>query len=100
MKTRRQYDEEFKKMAVDLSLAKGSLKITANELGVSPQILTRWRRERLGSIAHSNGRTEVSKEQQEILRLRKELKQAELERDILKKAVSIFSRGGGKDFSS
>jgi transposase-like protein len=28
MKKRRQYDEEFKKMAVDLSLAKGSLKTT------------------------------------------------------------------------
>jgi transposase len=32
MKTRRQYDEEFKKMAVELSEAKGSLKATAAEL--------------------------------------------------------------------
>ena len=29
MKPRRQYDEEFKRMAVDLSDAKGSLKATA-----------------------------------------------------------------------
>ena len=97
MKTRRQYDEEFKKMAVELSVAKGSLKATAEELGITPQILTRWRSERVvaqGSPAIS--RTQVSQEQQEIVRLKKELKQAELERDILKKAVGIFSRGDGK----
>lgn len=97
MKTRRQYDEEFKKMAVELSEAKGSLKATAEELGITPQILTRWRRERVvaqGIPAVS--RSQVSQEQQEIVRLKKELKQAELERDILKKAVGIFSRGDGK----
>ena len=97
MKTRRQYDEEFKKMAVELSEAKGSLKATAQELGITPQILTRWRRERVvaqGSPALS--RSQASQEQQEIVRLNKELKQAELERDILKKAVGIFSRGDGK----
>lgn len=97
MKTRRQYDDEFKKMAVELSQARGSLKATAEELGITPQILTRWRRERVvaqGSPAIS--RAQVSQEQQEIVRLKKELKQAELERDILKKAVGIFSRGDGK----
>jgi transposase len=99
MKTRRQYDQEFKKMAVELSLAKGSLKTTAEELGITWQILTRWRRERLAPpTSRSGGQTQVNKEQQEILRLRKELKQAELERDILKKAVSIFSRNDGTFF--
>ncbi len=97
MKTRRQYDDEFKKMAVELSAAKGSLKATAEELGITPQILTRWRRERV--VVQGNpvvSRAQVSQEQQEILRLKKELKQAELERDILKKAVGIFSRSDGK----
>jgi transposase len=95
--TRRQYDEEFKKMAVELSEAKGSLKTTAEELGVTPQILTRWRRERVAAQgAPAGSRALVSQEQQEIVRLKKELKQAELERDILKKAVGIFSRGDGK----
>ncbi len=50
--SRRQYDrtsgpEEFKRMAVELAGTKGSLKATAEELGITPQILTRWRRERL-----------------------------------------------------
>ncbi|GAB3741752.1 transposase [Spirosoma lituiforme] len=99
--SRRQYDEEFKRMAVELSLAKDSLKTTAEELGITPQILTRWRRERLSTQkANTSGRVGVSQEQQEILRLKKELKQAELERDILKKAVSIFSRNDGTFFNS
>lgn len=89
MKTRRQYDEEFKKMAVELSEAKGSLKETGQELGITAQVLTRWHGER--AAAHSTGtvsRAQFSQEQQEIVRLKKELKQAELERDILKKAVA------------
>ena len=101
MKTRRQYDEEFKKMAVELSVAKGSLKATAVELGITPQILTRWRREQVASPGtNASGRAQLSQDQQEIQRLKKELKQAELERDILKKAVGIFSRSDGKYFDS
>ena len=101
MKTRRQYDDKFKRMAVELSVAKGSLKATAEELGITQQILTRWRREHLASKAVTTSeRGQVSQEQQEILRLKKELRQAELERDILKKAVSIFSRNDGKYLDS
>ncbi|QMW04800.1 transposase [Spirosoma foliorum] len=79
--TARAAPEEFKKMAVELSVAKGSLKATVEELGITPQILTRWRSERIvaqGSPAVS--RTQISQEQQEIARLKKELKQAELDR--------------------
>ncbi len=84
-------------MAVDLSLVKRSIKNTADELGITPQILTRWRKEHSSAQTTNFGsRTGPSQEQQEILRLRKELKQAELERDILKKAVGIFSRSDGK----
>ena len=101
MKTRRQYDDEFKKMAVELSVAKGSLKATAVELGITPQILTRWRREQVAFPGtNANERAQLSQDQQEIQRLKKELKQAELERDILKKAVGIFSRSDGKYFDS
>jgi transposase len=97
MKTRRQYDDEFKRMAVELADAKGSLKAPADELGITPQILTRWRRERVATPGtRADSLTHVGREQQEIVRLKKELKQAELERDILKKAVGIFSRGDGK----
>lgn len=86
MKTRRQYDEEFKRMAVELSQARGSLKVTAQELVITPQILTRWCRERVvDQVIPAVSRAQVSQEQQEIVRLKKELKQTELERDILKR---------------
>ena len=81
MKTRRQYDDEFKRMAVELADAKGSLKATADELGITPQILTRWRRERVATQGTRAGSpTHVGQEQQEIVRLKKALKQAELDR--------------------
>jgi transposase len=38
----------------------------------------------------------MSPEQKEIARLKKELKDAQIEREILKKAISIFSKGGNK----
>ena len=37
----------------------------------------------------------LSEDQQEIRRLKKALKNTELERDILKKAAGIFSKGDG-----
>ena len=38
-----------------------------------------------------NGNKIMSAEEQEIARLKKQLKEAELEKDILKKALGIFS---------
>ena len=38
----------------------------------------------------------MSEEKKENTRLQKELKEAQLERDILKKAISIFSKGDGR----
>jgi len=40
--------------------------------------------------------TNMTDEQKEIVRLRKKLRNAQEERDILKKAVRIFSKDDGK----
>ena len=80
-------------MAVNLSHAKGSVQEAARELGIDSSRITKWRQAHKspGQVAAAaNG---LSQEQQQIRRLQKELKEAQLERDILKKAVSIFSRG-------
>jgi transposase len=92
----RVFDDEFKKMAVELSRLKGSVKDAAIELGLDPSRLSKWR----NSPAFNGGKVMMdiaglSEEQMEIRRLKKALKNAELERDILKKAVGIFSRGDG-----
>jgi transposase len=89
------FDQAFKQMAVELSYAKVSVKIAAAELGIDAGRISKWRQHQNGSIAVSE-KPGLSGEQIEIRRLQKELKEAQLERDILKKAVSIFSRSDGK----
>ena len=41
----------------------------------------------------------LTDDQRQIKRLKKQLRQAQLERDILKKAIGIFSKSGGKSSS-
>ncbi len=76
-----------------------SAKEISEELGVNRFLLYEWRREfdKKGEISFSGkGKKSLSSQETEIARLKKELKEAELERDILKKAVSIFSTNDGK----
>lgn len=94
---KRVFDDAFKQMAVELSQTKGSVIETARELDMDPSRLSKWRNDPRYNGGHilieKPGLTE---DQQELRRLRKALKEAELERDILKKAVSIFSKEDGK----
>lgn len=96
---RRKFDREFKLMAVNLChSSERTVKDVAEELGIRAELLRRWKSEhgRLGANGFSgHGNRNLSDEQREILRLRKELRDAQTERDILKKAVHIFSRTGG-----
>jgi transposase len=92
----RVFDDEFKKMAVELSKLKDTVKQAAIELDIDPSRLSKWR----NNPAFNGGKimmdiAGLSEEQMEIRRLKKALKNAELERDILKKAVGIFSKGDG-----
>ena len=45
IKERQKYDRDFKQKAVELSFARGSAKEIADELGIRPELLYRWRRE-------------------------------------------------------
>ena len=99
---RRQFDKEFKLMVVNLCHSGKTTRQVAEELDIRPDIVRRWKREielhGEGSFS-GYGNANLTPEQKEILRLKKELREAQVERDILKKAVSIFSRNDGK-FSS
>ena len=96
---RRHFDKEFKLMAVNLCLTGKSTREVAEELGLRTELVTRWKREynqfKEGSFS-GHGNINMTEEQKEIARLKKELREAQLERDILKKAVSIFSKGDNK----
>ena len=70
--------------------------ITANELSdeyeINSGIIRRWSREFRAKSGDFSKKREVSKEELELKALKKELRNIRMERDILKKAVSIFSR--------
>lgn len=94
-RSRKNYDKEFKMMVVNLCLSGRRSLDVANELGLDRSMVQRWVREYNSYENNSfqgNGNPVRTAEEEEIARLKKELRQAQLERDILKKAVSIFSK--------
>ncbi len=91
---RRQFDAEFKREAVRLSQEPGrTMASVARDLGISETNLWRWRK-KLAESGESAfpGTGHVSSEEEELRRLRRELTDVTEERDILKKALAVFSR--------
>jgi len=98
-KTRRTFDKTFKLMIVELHQSGKSSREIARDFNLPSDMVRRWSREHSsqGSASFSgNGRPIIAAEQREIAELKKALKEAQIERDILKKAVSIFSRNDNK----
>jgi transposase-like protein len=62
---------------------------TALDLGVSTNVLYNWIYE-FGSEYGGESRSHIETDNPEIIRLRKALVKAEMERDILKKAAAVF----------
>lgn len=94
---RRQYDEEFKRNAVELCRTSGkTVSQIARELGINSNILSRWRREQAGygnrAFPGTGKLMQGTDQEEEVRRLKKELALAQEERDILKKAMAIFSK--------
>ncbi len=99
MKRRRRFDREYKQMVIELANTREDISVLAAELDLRPDLIYRWRREALandGASFPGQGNKMMTEEQKEIARLKKELRDAQLERDILKKAVGIFSKNDGK----
>lgn len=86
-KKRRRYDAEFKKNILKMIEDGRSITSLSQSFGVSEGLLYRWK-----SDAKKQKKTGRDDEKDEVKQLRKRLKEVELERDILKKALSIFSR--------
>jgi len=96
-KNYRSYPEAFKLEALGV-LQKGdkSAGQIERELGITPGLLVKWRARyqavRQGRQAVHWEPSDLESAKAEIKRLRRELAETEEERDILKKAVNIFSR--------
>ena len=93
---RRTYSEEFKKDAVGHSLtSEKAVAEVVQDLGIAHSNLRRWRAQygKKRELAFpGNGKQRLTPQKEEIKRLRKELCDVRQERDILKKALTIFSK--------
>ena len=90
----RHFSREFKRDAVLLVTEKGMrVGRVARELDIHPNLLHLWRREFLakGDKAFV-GKGRIRPEEAEIRGLRKQLERVKEERDILKKALAVFSK--------
>ncbi len=86
------YENEFKVMIVELLESGRTVKELSDEYELSDGIIRRWRREFIAKSGDFSKKREVSVEELEFKALKKELRDVKMERDILKKAVSIFSK--------
>lgn len=84
----RQYDEEFKRRAVQMMLDGHSAGSIVENLGISnANLLYRWK----AKLMQKAGPTAINLEAR-VRDLEERLRQVERERDILKKALAIFGR--------
>ena len=89
----RRYPEDFKRDAVRLVTdEKYSFKAAAQAVGVSEKSLHDWHKKFAPRPAPCGDDATVAELQAENKRLRKLLKRAELEREILKKATAYFAK--------
>ena len=97
VKKRRKYDADFKSEVIKMvasgrSVIEVSQALGIQALGIGENVIYRWKKEqRDASLDRTKGKKEVDV-WQEVDQLRERLRQTEMERDIFKKALAIFSR--------
>jgi transposase-like protein len=97
MKSARKYDKEFKLNAIKLfQESNKSHKEIADNLGIPSSTLYTWIQEhKVNGNSGFQGSGIVKPSNEELYQLKKQLADVTMERDILKKAVAIFSRPKG-----
>jgi transposase len=91
---RRSFSREFKLEAVSL-VTEGGLSVAraARDLGISESVLGRWKSQLAEDSEEAfPGKGHLKSHDEELRQLRRENALLRMERDILKKAVGIFSR--------
>ena len=100
VRSKRNHSIEFKVAAVQRSLASHhTVQSVADELGICPKMLSRWRVQMTRKTTNSDGAIENQGPDQsyadllrENARLKKKLARAEMEAEILKKAKAYFDK--------
>jgi transposase len=92
MSAPKRYSREFKIEAVKLVTEHGMVRRqVARDLGITSSSLRTWI-EQFSSGSDDGASKRGPVEDEEVRRLRRELAETKMERDILKKAVGIFSQ--------
>jgi transposase len=90
---RRRFSEDFKRNAVRLVVEeKYTFAAAAQAVGVSSKSLRDWHQKYAPQREPCGENATVDELREEIKRLRRQLKRAELEREILKKATAYFAK--------
>lgn len=93
MTTRRKYSPEFKREAVALTRQPGvSCRQIALEIGINPNLLSRWKREAEQDNAQAFKGSGTARDQ-EMAQLKRELARVKKERDFLREAATFFAKG-------
>lgn len=94
---KRVYKPEFKSEAVRLSYQRENIKELAEELGVDVQRIYKWRThlKKSDPVKQTAVKMTSAISVSDYKDVQKQLKDTELELEILKKAIHIFSKKGG-----
>jgi len=92
-KNRKKYDSAFKLEAIRLAIEeRHNISEVERNLGISKGTLARWVRENKTDPENAfPGKGHLKAKDEELRKLRFELKRAQEERDILKKALAYFA---------
>jgi transposase len=86
-KKHRKYDESFKQEVLKMTKTRSVAEV-ARSMGIGENLLYKWR-----SDEKSKETPVESEVNAELEQLRRQVRQLETERDVLKKALIIFGRG-------
>jgi transposase len=88
-RSKRTFDEQFKRNAVELVRTGRTIQSVADELQINKQLISRWNQQQ--ARLEEPGTESVTELRRLLAEANKRATRSEKERDILKKAVSIFS---------
>jgi transposase len=88
---RRKYDSDFKNEVLKMVESGRPVPEVAQSLGIGNNLIYYWVKQAKKGTTKANAKSELSFDEEKAA-LQKRLREVEMERDILKKALGIFSR--------
>ena len=89
----RKFDVDFKKQVASMVLVEGLTRSeVARRFDLAPAVVGQWVKKFQDDGVHAfPGKGKINPEQQELNQLKRDLRRVTMERDILKKTISLFA---------